>query len=135
MGQVDLNNMFTMLTFYGHKNDNGFICLNDKHFKPDTIGTENKSRSDLDFGNETKRTSAITRVNQIIMESLEETIQEFAKEPIPLDISKPMIVHQILWSDTMTFRNYLSILSVWKMLKPYHIRLYVPKSFTQKEFV
>ena len=135
LGQVDLNNVFTMSTFYGHKNDNGFICLNGKDFKPDTIGIEDKSRPDLDFGNETKKTLAVTRANQINMESLEETIQEFAKEPIPLDISIPMIVHQILWADTMTFRNYLSVLSVWKILKPYQIRLYVRKRFTQKEFV
>ena len=41
----------------------------------------------------------------------------------------PRIVYQILYGNVFTFRNYLSILSVYKILKPYRILLYVPGEF------
>lgn len=53
---------------------------------------------------------------------------------LPIELPIPQIVHQILWTDTLNFRNYLSILSVWKILKPYQIILYTRKSFKTKEF-
>ena len=53
---------------------------------------------------------------------------------LPLELPIPMIVHQILWTESLTFRNYLSILSIWKVLNPYQIILYTRKSFKIKEF-
>ena len=61
--------------------------------------------------------------------------QQFIHGSLPLELPTPVLAHQILWSDSMTFRNYLSILSVWKTLKPYQIKLYIQKNFKFQEFV
>ena len=45
------------------------------------------------------------------------------------ETSVPRIVYQILNDKKLTFRNYLSILSVYKVLRPYRIILYVPEKF------
>ena len=45
------------------------------------------------------------------------------------ETSIPRIVYQILNDKKFTFRNYLSILSVYKVLRPYRIILYVPEDF------
>ena len=47
--------------------------------------------------------------------------------------SIPRIVYQILNNTTLTFRNYLSILSVHKILKPYRIILYVPNEYKPRK--
>ena len=44
----------------------------------------------------------------------------------------PRIVYQILYGNEFTFRNYLSIISVFKILKPYRIILCVPVEFEPK---
>ena len=54
---------------------------------------------------------------------------------LPIELPVPRVAHQILWTDTMTFRNYLSLLSVWKQLKPFVIKLYVRRHFHPKRFV
>ena len=55
---------------------------------------------------------------------------------LPLDTLKETptsrIVYQILNHSTFTFRNYLSVLSVFKILKPFRIILYVPDDFKPK---
>ena len=48
------------------------------------------------------------------------------------ETSTPRIVYQFLDGKTFTFRNYLSILSVYKILRPYRIILYVPDVFNPK---
>ena len=53
----------------------------------------------------------------------------------PVKLPVPRIVHQILWKDSMTFKNYLSVLSVWKILNPYQIILHIPESFKTKDYV
>lgn len=53
---------------------------------------------------------------------------------LPLDLPIPQIVHQIVWRNTLTFRNYLSIISVYKHLRPYRMVIYVSKKFKQKEY-
>ena len=44
----------------------------------------------------------------------------------------PRLVYQILYGNVFTFRNYLSIMSVYKILEPYRIILYVPAEFKPK---
>ena len=56
------------------------------------------------------------------------------KPNLPEESKVPRIVHQLLTSDTLTFRNYLSILSVKKLLQPYRIILCVPSSFEPKQY-
>ena len=53
---------------------------------------------------------------------------------LPEESTVPRIVHQLLTSDTLKFRNYLSILSVKKLLQPYRIILHVPNSFEPKQY-
>ena len=53
---------------------------------------------------------------------------------LPTEQPIPRIVHMLLWTDSLTFRNYLSILSVWKILNPYQIILYTRTKFMTKEF-
>ena len=50
------------------------------------------------------------------------------------ETSTPRIVHQALSGEKFTFRNYLSVLSVYQILKPYRIILYVPDKFNPKLF-
>ena len=50
------------------------------------------------------------------------------------ETATPRVVHQALSGETFTFRNYLSILSVNKILRPYRILLYVPDKFNPKPF-
>ena len=53
---------------------------------------------------------------------------------LPENSQIPRIVHQLLTTNMLTFRNYLSILSVHKLLRPYRIILYVHSSFTSKQY-
>lgn len=52
----------------------------------------------------------------------------------PEESDIPRIVYQLLTTKTLTFRNYLSILSVHQLLRPYRIILYVHSSFTSKQY-
>ena len=65
-----------------------------------------------------------TSSQQKVLPSLSVT----AKQELPVS----RIVHTILWTDTMHFRNYLCLLSVSKFLRPYLIILYTKTSFKSR---
>ena len=66
---------------------------------------------------------------------IKEIVNRLHDEPLPVDSKVPRIVHQIVWRNTFTFRNYLSIMSVYKNLNPYKIILYVSeKKFKIQEY-
>ena len=54
--------------------------------------------------------------------------------PLPVKTAIPLIVHQVLFRNMLTFRNYLSILSVYKNLRPYRIIIYVNENFKLQKY-
>lgn len=54
--------------------------------------------------------------------------------PIPAETKIPRIVYMISWNNKLTFRNYLSLLSVARILRPYTIELYTRYDLKQPPF-
>lgn len=130
LGHLDIRKFFAASSVNSYNTNKQFWCYNGtKYYKtletPIGIGMDEMR----------KKTMLTAAQGDREKDQVDRDESDVFHMPLPIEFGVPLIVHQILWTNSMTFRNYLSILSVWKILKPYQIRLYVRTSFAAKSFV
>lgn len=84
--------------------------------------------SEADLIHWIQKTRSVTCLSPTMLKNEEQQI------PIPAKTKIPRIVYMISWNNKLTFRNYLSLLSVAKILRPYTIELYTRYDLKQPPF-